>query len=734
MVILGKGFNHLDIRYKSRRLLLSCIFLLLTPPVWCLVLNDPYPESESQEKIYYSSFEEQPKTLDPARSYSSNEYQFIGQIYEPPLKYDYLKRPYELIPRSAASMPIVRYLDKNHNPLPPSEAADAAYSVYTIEIKHGIFYQPHPALAKDKNGQYMYLELPADFLDDNDISKLSDFPETGTRELVADDYIYEIKRLASPAVSSSIYGLMSEHIVGFKAFAASLPPVKRGVFLDLRNYPLEGVKKIDDYTFEITLKGQYPQFLFWLAMPFFSPIPWEADQFYSQANMDDKNLTFDWYPIGTGPFMLVENNPNRQMVLQKNPNYAQEIFNSEGTDDDKKAGYLAHAGQPLPLIDKAIYTLEKETIPRWNKFLQGYYDLSGISADSFDQAIQIGDTGEPSLTDSMKAKQIRLTQTIDPTIYYLGFNMRDPVVGGSSERARKLRLAISIAVNFDENIAIFFNGRGQAAQGPIPPGIFGYRQGKEGINPYVYTWDGKSPQRRTLEEARALMRQAGYPDGINPETGRHLILHYDVPVAGGPDDKAVLDWMIKQFAKIGIDLNIRGTQYNRFQEKMRDGNAQIFSWGWNADYPDPENFLFMLYGRNGKVKYGGENASNYEDKEYDRLFDEMKNRPSDEERMKIIDRMVNIVRHDAPWAFGINSETMTLSHQWISPTKPGAFNVDLLKYLAVNVAERNNYRREWNQPVFWPLGVFLVFFVLVFLPLLFAYQKKEQQMARRMQA
>lgn len=231
MVILGKGFNHLDIRYKSRRLLLSCIFLLLTPPVWCLVLNDPYPESESQEKIYYSSFEEQPKTLDPARSYSSNEYQFIGQIYEPPLKYDYLKRPYELIPRSAASMPIVRYLDKNHNPLPPSEAADAAYSVYTIEIKHGIFYQPHPALAKDKNGQYMYLELPADFLDDNDISKLSDFPETGTRELVADDYIYEIKRLASPAVSSSIYGLMSEHIVGFKAFAASLPPVKRGVFL-----------------------------------------------------------------------------------------------------------------------------------------------------------------------------------------------------------------------------------------------------------------------------------------------------------------------------------------------------------------------------------------------------------------------------------------------------------------------------------------------------------------------
>ncbi|VEG89874.1 extracellular solute-binding protein [Legionella spiritensis] len=710
-------------------LLLSGLFFLVD--AWAWVLNNPYPESESRQKIYYSSFAEQPKTLDPARSYSSNEYLFIEQIYESPLEYHYLDRPYRLTTLSAATFPVVRYLDKNKQPLPALENRKAAYSVYTITIKPGIMYQPHPALARDEQGHYRYLHLPPDYLDENDINKLSDFQYTGTRELVANDYIYQIKRLANPAVNSPIYGLMSEHILGFREFGRTLHPTDPGNFVDLRQFPLAGVAKIDDYTFEITIIGQYPQFLYWLAMPFFSPIPWEADRFYSQPGMDDKNLSLDWYPIGTGPFMLIENNPNRQMVLQKNPDFHIEFFPDGGGAADKKAGYLANAGKVLPLIDKAVYTLEKETIPRWNKFLQGYYDLSGISSDSFDQAIQITSSGEPSLTRAMKEKNIRLTKTIEPSIFYLGFNMLDPVVGGSSERARKLRLAISIAVNYDENIAIFLNGRGSPAQGPIPPGIFGFREGKAGINPYVYSWKNNRAVRRTVEEARALMRQAGYPNGVNPKTGKPLILHYDLPVSGGPDDKAQLDWMRKQFARIGIDLNIRGTQYNRFQEKMRTGNAQIFSWGWNADYPDPENFLFMLYSANGKVKYGGENAANYSNPEYDQLFDLMKNRGNDEQRQQLIDRMMTIVRHDAPWAWGINPETLVLSQQWISAVKPSAFATNSLKFLSVNVTERNRYRQIWNQPVLWPLGFLLLVVLLALIPMGLAYRQKEKQTARR---
>ncbi|RUQ84125.1 ABC transporter substrate-binding protein [Legionella septentrionalis] len=699
------------------------------------ILNNPYPAEESTQKIYYTSFSGQPKTLDPAKSYSSNEYQFIGQIYEPVLQYDYLTRPYTLLPLTAVRMPEVRYYNKNGKEIAPSQAQQAAsiaYSVYTIHLKAGIMYQPHPAFARAPDGQYRYHNLDADFLDDYDIDTLADFEFSDTRELIADDYIYEIKRLANPAVNSPIYGLLSEYIEGFREFAKTLPVAKNpNEYIDLRPYPLRGVKKIDNYTFEITIKGLYPQFAFWLAMPFFAPIPWEADRFYSQAGMDDKNLDLSWYPVGTGPFMLSENNPNSRMVLEKNPNYHPEFFPEEGSLEDEQQGYLHHKNQELPLIEKAIYTLEKEAIPRWNKFLQGYFDLSGVGTDSFDQAIKITHTGATVLTPEMKEKGIRLTQVDDPSIYYMGFNMLDPIVGGNSERARKLRQAISIAVNFDENIAIFFNGRGQAAQGPIPPGIFGHREGKEGINPYVYKWIGNEPKRRSIQDAKALMKEAGYPGGRDKATGKPLILHYDVPATGGPDDKEQLNWMHKQFARIGIALNIRATQYNRFQEKMRNGNAQIFSWGWNADYPDPENFLFLLYGPNGKVKYGGENATNYHNPVYDRLFDLMKNRNNDAKRQELIDQMVAILRRDAPWIWGINSQSLILSQQWVAPIKTNTISQNTLKYIAIDVPMRNHFREIWNRPILWPVGLFLLLLLFLLLPFIVAYFLKQRDRAPR---
>lgn len=720
-----------------RRFIISFILLinmlgsLAYAGTW--ILNNPYPESESKEPIYYSSYNEQPKTLDPARAYSSNEYLFVLQIYEPLLQYDYFIRPYQLIPLTTTQLPQLRFLNPQGQPMEAGDLSDPAFTVYTIQIQKGIWYQPHPALAKNKKNYYRYHHLTDDYLNNHAIGQLSDFKHQGTRELIIDDYIYQIKRLANPAVNSSIYGLMSDYIVGFKEFKNALPKFTAGTnhYIDLRNYALAGVKKIDNYTMEITIKGQYPQFLFWLAMPFFSPVPWEADLFYSQDDMDDKNLTLGWYPIGTGPFMLTQNNPNRNIVLVKNPNYHEVRHPSNGSAEDIKQGYMVHAGQKLPLIDKAIFTLEKESIPRWNKFLQGYYDTSGISADSFDQAIHINKSGEARLSQEMLDKHIHLEQTLEPNIYYMGFNMLDSVVGGTSERARKLRQAISIAVNYDEEIAIFYNGRGTPAQGPIPPGIFGHKEGEAGINPYIYQWQNNALKRRSLDDAKQLMKEAGYPGGIDPKTGAALILHYDVATSGSPEDKSLLDWVRKQYASIGIDLNIRATLYNRFQEKMRTGNAQIFSWGWNADYPDPENFLFQLYGPNAKVTFGGENASNYQNKEFDRLYDLMKNRNNDAPRQEVIDKMLAIVRHDAPWVWGINSQEFVVSHSWVSQVKPSTISQAFLKYLAIDVPLRNTLRMDWNQPILWPLGVLFLLLLLLLLPLFFAYYKKEKQAAVR---
>ncbi len=699
--------------------------------------NSPYPPEQAGENILYSSFAERPNHLDPAQSYSSNEVVFTGQIYEPPLQYHFLKRPYQLEPLAAAQMPQAYYLDAEGKRLAGDSPVESiAISVYDIEIKPGVRYQPHPALARNEQGEYLYHDLQESDL--KDINELRDFSATGSRELVAADYVYQIKRLAHPRLNSPILGLMSEYIVGLEDYADTLAKAHarqqqsqsadEPVYLNLADYPLAGVEVLDRYRYRVKIQGKYPQFVYWLAMPFFAPVPWEAERFYTQPGMKERNISLDWYPLGTGPYMLTVNNPNRQMILERNPNFHGEQFPLEGQPGDREAGKLTDAGRELPLIDKVIYSLEKESIPTWNKFLQGYYDVSGVSSDSFDQAIQIGGGGDVSLTPELRAKGIQLNTTVSTSISYMGFNMLDPVIGGDSERARLLRRAISIAVDYEEYISIFANGRGIPAQGPLPPEIFGHREGREGVNPYVYDWTGRGAERRPLEEARRLLAEAGYPDGRDVETGKPLALFFDT-TGGGPDDSARLNWLRKQFSKLNIQLQIRATDYNRFQDKMRKGTAQIFQWGWNADYPDPENFLFLLYGNNSKAKDNGENASNYVNAEYDRLFERMKNMDNGSERQRVIDDMVEILRRDAPWVFGFHPKQFVLFHAWYHNAEANLMANNTLKYRRIDPQLRQELRTRWNQPVVWPLGLVALVLVMAVLPAVIGYRRHERQRA-----
>lgn len=663
-------------------------------------LNNPYPRDQDHQAILYQSFDERPKHLDPAISYSENEYAFIAQIYEPPLQYHYLKRPYELVPLTAVKMPEVRYYNRNGELIgADTDIKNIAYSEYLIDIKPDIRYQPHPALAKAANGAYRYHKLSVDEIDK--LKTLADFPETGARELTAEDYVYQIKRLAHPKTQSPIAEMMKNYIAGFAEFADKVKTLPKTA---IRDIPMSGVQALSRYRYRIRINGKYPQFRFWLAMMFFAPMPWEVDAFYDQPGLNDKNITLDWYPIGTGAYWLAENNPNRRMVLKKNPNYHLETYPTEGEPEDKAKGLLADAGKTLPFIEEVIFMLEKETIPYWTKFLQGYYDASGISSDNFDQAVQFTGSGGVQLTPTMKEKGIQLQTTVETSSFYMGFNMLDATVGGYSEQTRKLRQAISIAIDYEEFISIFMNERGLAAQGILPPGIYGYVDGQAGINPYVYDWQDGKPKRKRIETARQLLKEAGYADGIDPKTREALTLNFDT-TATSVDDRPRMAWYRKQFEKLGIKLVIRSTDYNRFQEKMRTGNAQIFGWGWNADYPDPENFFFLLYGPNSKVKSGGENPANYQNPEFDRLYETMRNMDDTPQRLGIIRQMQEIIRHDSPWIFGLHPKRFSLFHSWYLNRKPHAMANNELKYLRIDPISRAQQRQAWNRPVLWPLIV-----------------------------
>src|SRR5690606_33636858 len=135
-------------------------------------------------------------------------------------------------------------------------------------------------------------------------------------------------------------------------------------------------------------------------------------------------------------------------------------------------------------------------------------------------------------------------------------NWRDPVVGEGDtpeqrEKNRKLRQALSIAVDWEEYVAIFEANQAQVAHGPVPPGVLGHREGLEGVNPLIYDIVDGRPQRKSLDEARRLLAEAGYPDGRDAVTGRPLVLHYDA-MGGAGGARPQFDWMQRQFAKLGI--------------------------------------------------------------------------------------------------------------------------------------------------------------------------------------
>ena len=693
-------------------------------------LNNPYPADERGQNIMYSAFRERPKHLDPVQSYFENEIRFTAQIYMPPLQYHYLKRPYQLVPFGAAFMPTVRYFDVNGKHLsdqaPPSAVA---YSRYEISVRPGVYYQPHPAFAVDARGEPRYIGLsPAEL---SQFHRLSDFSQTGTRELVAADYVYQIKRLAHPHLHSPIFGLMKGYIIGLDDFAGKLETLSGSVpkddYLDLDRFEIAGVKVIDRYRYSIDIHGKYPQFLYWLAMPFFCPVPHEAERFYRQPGMP-VNISLDWYPVGTGPYMLSVNDPNRVMVLERNPNFTGEPYPSEGEAGDAQDGLLADAGKPMPFIDKVVYTLERESIPYWNKFLQGYYDLSEISSDSFDQTVSVNASGEVGLTDDMRRRGIKLYTSISASTIYLGFNMLDPVIGGLDERGRKLRQALSIAVDMEEFVSIFRNGRGIAAQSPLPPGIYGYRGGEAGIDHYVYDWVDGHAKRKPVEYAKQLLREAGYPNGVDASTGKPLTVYLDTTLVG-PEAKSRSDWFTKQLRKIDVQLVVRATDLNRFQDKLRNGTAQLYVLGWNADYPDPENFMFLLYGPQSRVRGSGENASNYTNPEFDRLFEQMRNIDNGPRRLEIIDRMVETVQLDAPWAFGFHPADYKLAHGWVHNLKPNTMANNELKYQRIDPVLREQRRDQWNKPVYGPLVLLALLAVGSVAPAYIAWRRRERRRA-----
>lgn len=690
--------------------------------------NSPYPEKDEGKNVVYTTFASESHHMDPAQSYSAGDYGIICNVLESPFQYHYLKRPYELIACTAREVP---------KPQPRAvtfrgKAYEEAVA-YTIRVQPGLRYQDHPCFVA-RNRRLTDRDLRG-------VRDVWDIQPHATREVKSADFVHAIRRLADSRLACPLYPTFAKHFLGMAEYREALDgklararavrkaaagplysreqdekydPIPVDYAEGAEEFPF--VREIDDHTFEIIIAGPYPPILYWMALPFFSPVPPEAVAFFNQRPLLLRNIELDKNLLGTGPYLLRRYDPTNEIVLERNPNFRDERYpdlpRPDANDGQALAWYeklqaggmLEDVGKPLPQIDRIIYRMEKESIPRWNKFLQGYYDDSGIRSDMFDQAVRLSSRGDSVLTDGLAAEGIRLRTSAGAGFYFYNFNMEDDVVGGYTDDKRKLRQAISIAFDTEEEIAIFTNGQAVRSHGPIPPEIFGQEPGRRGINPVVYRWDEarKRPVRRSLDEAKRLLAEAGYPNGYGPD-GEPLSLRFLTDWAS-PEGRSRVRFIRKQLQKLNIRLDVETSDFNRLNQKRLSGSFRFLHWGWHGDYPDPENFLFLFYCPDASDP-NAMPVSKYNSEEFNRLFRKLRSMENGPERLAVIREALDVLRVDAPAIFKSHPVGYALFHDWYRSVWPNSMALNSRKYHRIDPARRTAYRKAHNQPRWWPLAV-----------------------------
>ncbi|HLJ56073.1 MAG TPA: ABC transporter substrate-binding protein [Chthonomonadaceae bacterium] len=680
----------------------SCAIALLLPAVsGCS--NDPYPAGESATPTLYRVLSDNPKTLDPSIAYDVASGTVIDTVYPSYLQYHYLKRdPFVLELGLGAADP-----KREKWPVQVTEKGKTVTKTgerWTFTIKKGLHFQDDPC-----------------------------FPGGRGREIVAADFLFSFKRMAAPNVACPIFSFFSDKILGLQNWrdenTARLKEAKKrnpngpkarvDYAADIPGLQLD---PSDPYTFRILLNQPYPQLRYLMAMHFTTPLAHEAVDRYGDENLgkdapDDQK--FSVHPVGSGSFKVTEYIKNLRIMLVANPNYRPEFYPTEGQPGDRENGLLADAGKRLPLVKSIRFNIIRESITSFNEFLQGYEDLAGVSQQNFQQVMTVSGR----LSPEMQARGLGLHRDKGVDISYFSFNMDDPTFGGTSEKNRKLRQAISLSIDSREMIDLLEQGLGVDAQFMVAPGLFGYDP------------NYKNPYRQfdpSLKQAKQLLAEAGYPDGIDPKTGSRLTLIWEnlnTTPLGKQEDALVR----RQIQRLGLNVDSRPHLFADYEDRLDSGQFTFMSFGWVADYPDPENFVFLLYGPNSAKRNNGPNYSNYANPEYDKLFDQMRIMDDGPERKAIIVKMRAIVEQDCVWIPWLHSETFALTQQWVKNYKPHPVAMDTMKYWNVDAPLRARLQAQWNRPNYWPVAILVLLIAIAIVPAAGVVQARTNRRVRRQQ-
>lgn len=527
--------------------------------------------------------------------YSGNE---AGKVYEGLFEFHPFKRPYELMPNLAESQPIV--------------SADGL--TYTFKLRKGVLFHDSPA-----------------------------FPGGIGREMSADDVVYSIKRLADPKLNAKGWWLLDDRIAGLNEWKVKYADAQ----ITNYNEEVEGLKKVDNYTLQVKLKRQYPQFLYALAMPYTFIVAKEAVQHFGKEFLN--------YPVGTGPFILPKFEQTSLITYVKNPKFREKLFPSEGEEGDEKLGLLNDAGKKIPLVDKINVHIIVESQPKWLSFMKAKGDLLEVKDVNIQQAI----SPEKDLKPELKEKGIRFFKNPVLDVTYFAFNNEEPIF-----KNKKLRQAMNLAFDRVSYNKMFHENTAVEAHGPVPPGLGGFK--RDFRNPFV---------KFDLEQAKKLLAEAGYPGG----KGLPTIV---VQTRSDTVARQQIEYFEKCMERIGINIDVGMNTWPELVNKVTKKQHQMYTMAWGADYPDAENFLGLLYCPNQSP---GSNGANYCNPEFDTTYKVATIMQDSPERTAMYEKLNEMAALDVPWIFGFHRSEIFISHAWLKNFKLMEFNHTQFQYLNVDL-------------------------------------------------
>lgn len=524
------------------------------------------------DKVLRIAFEAPDDGFDMVKTFNFYSGNVADVIFERLLQYDYLANPVKLVPATAQSMPVIKENGK----------------VYIFKIKPGIYFTDDPAFKGQR------------------------------RELIAEDYVYSVKRILDPKNHSSSYAFIDQKIVGANALVEQAKQTGRFNY----DAKIEGVKALDRYTLQFTLTQPDYNFPYILAYSTFGATAREVVDYYKDR--------LGMHPVGTGPYMLSKYVPRSKIELVANPDYRGFVWNfkSTGTAWDNQL-VKEMTGKKMPQIGKVNISIIEEEQSRWLAFQSKQLDFDKLTSSSIPKVLDQNNQLKPA----MRQKGIRLYPNKEAEITYTMLNMRDPIIGGNNLDKIALRRAIAMSFNVDEYIRILRKGQAVKAEMLVPAGVNGH-------NPKYRSSIGYNPSL-----ANKLLDHFGYKKGAdgyrNLPNGKALVLK--INTESGSSSLMYSELWKKNLDAIGVRADFR---VSNFADNLKAATqCQYMIWGgaWHADYPEGENFTQLLYGPN----VGRGNQSCYSSSAYDGLYKQAMQQPP-EKRMPYYEKMSRQIEAENP--------------------------------------------------------------------------------------